>query len=64
MWAQQDLRRVLGVAGARVVAGDCPWRRHRTSSTLRATPSPLVAERLRLHLRAVCNEAAPLTIAA
>ena len=44
MWAQQDLRRVLGVAGARVVCRDLPVRacagRLRRVRALRARSSP------------------------
>ena len=48
MWAQQDLRRVLGVAGARVVCPDLPVARAEVVCDPSA-PSPLVAERLRTH---------------
>ena len=33
IWAQQDLRRILGIAGARVVAGEFPVARAHTRST-------------------------------
>ena len=55
MWAQQDLRRVLGVAGARVVAGDLPVARAQDVFDPAGTTSPLVAERLRLHLEQLCT---------
>jgi len=65
IWAQQDLRRVLGIAGARVIAGDFPLSRAQDAfdehGRLR---SPLVAERLGEHLAALVHEASPLTIAA
>jgi chromate reductase len=64
MWAQQDLRRVLGVAGARVVCPDLPVARAQDVCDPTGAPSPLVAERLRLHLAELVREAAPLTIAA
>ena len=65
IWAQQDLRRILGIAGARVVAGDFPLascvQRVRRVRTL---ASPLVAERLRSHSAALVHEASPLDVAA
>jgi len=57
--AQQDLRRILGIAGARVVEGDLPVARAQNvideTGELR---DPLVAERLRRHLEALVHEAA------
>ena len=50
MWAQQDLRRVLGVAGARVVCPELPVARAQDVCDPSGAPSPLVAERLRAHL--------------
>ena len=64
LWAQQDLRRVLGIAGARVVAGELPVAKAREAFDELGTPSPLVAERLRTHLAELVREAAPLTVAA
>jgi chromate reductase len=64
LWAQQDLRRVLGVAGARVVCPDLPVARAQDVCDPEGAPSPLVAERLRVHLAELVREAAPLTIAA
>ena len=64
MWAQQDLRRILGVAGARVVCPDLPVERAQDVCNPSGAPSPLVAERLRTHLAELVREAAPLTIAA
>jgi chromate reductase, NAD(P)H dehydrogenase (quinone) len=59
IWAQQDLRRILGIAGARVVDGDLPVARAQNvfddAGELR---DPLVAERLRVHLEALVHEAA------
>jgi chromate reductase, NAD(P)H dehydrogenase (quinone) len=59
IWAQQDLRRILGIAGARVVEGELPVARAQTvfdeTGELR---DPLVAERLRAHLEALVHEAA------
>ncbi|HUG64419.1 MAG TPA: NAD(P)H-dependent oxidoreductase [Gaiellaceae bacterium] len=64
LWAQQDLRRVLGVAGARVVCGDLPVGRAQSVCDPSGAPSPIVAERLRNHIAELCREAAPLRAAA
>ncbi len=64
MWAQQDLRRVLGVAGARVVCPDLPVARAQAVCDPSGAPSPLVAERLRTHLAELVREAAPIPVAA
>ncbi len=65
IWAQQDLQRILGIAGARVVAGEFPVARaHTAFDESGALTSPLVAERLRTHLAVLVHEAAPLTVAA
>ena len=65
IWAQQDLRRILGIAGARVVPGDFPVARaYEAFDETGALASPLVAERLRTHLEALVHEASPATIAA
>ena len=65
IWAQQDLRRILGIAGARVVAGDFPLpRAYEAYDEYGKLASPLVAERLRSHLEALVNEASPLEVAA
>jgi chromate reductase, NAD(P)H dehydrogenase (quinone) len=65
IWAQQDLRKVLGISGARVIAGDLPVSgaatRFDESGDL---ADPLVAERLRAHLAALVAEAGPVAIAA
>lgn len=59
LWAQQDLRRILGIAGARVVEGELPIARAQNivdeHGRLR---DPLVAERLRRHVDALVHEAA------
>lgn len=65
IWAQQDLRRILGIAGARVSAGELPV----STAHTRFDPhgelvDPLVAQRLRAHLAALVAEAAPLPVAA
>lgn len=65
IWAQQDLRRVLGIAGARVIEGEVAVARAQNAfdGAGRLT-DPLVAERLREHLAALVREAAFLPIAA
>lgn len=65
IWAQQDLRRILGIAGARVIEGDLPVSRAReTFDESGVLTNPLVAERLRTHLAALVHEASPITVAA
>jgi chromate reductase len=65
IWAQQDLRKVLGISGARVMAGDLPVSRaHTVFDDAGELVSPLVAERLRAHLASLVAEAAPLAVAA
>ena len=65
IWAQQDLRRVLGIAGARVVAGDFPLSRAQDAfdehGRLR---NAMLAARLREHLATLVAEAQPVTRAA
>ncbi len=65
MWAQQDLRRILGIAGARVVEGELPVARAQNAfdDTGRLTDS-LLAERLETHLANLVLEAAPVPVAA
>jgi chromate reductase, NAD(P)H dehydrogenase (quinone) len=65
IWAQQDLKRVLGIAGARVVGEELPV----SSASQKFDDEgrlldPLLAERLRLHLAVLVGQASPLTIAA
>ena len=64
VWAQQDLRRVLGIAGARVVCPDLPVGRAQDVCDPTGGPSVLVVERLRLHVTQLLNEAAPIAVAA
>ncbi len=65
MWAQQDLRRVLGLAGARVIEGELPVAQAQNvfdeNGRLR---DPLLAERLRIHLENLAHEAGALELAA
>jgi chromate reductase, NAD(P)H dehydrogenase (quinone) len=58
IWAQQDLRRVLGIAGARVTAGELPVARaqHAFDDDLRLVDAT-VRERLEEHLVALAAEA-------
>ena len=65
IWAQQDLRRVLGIAGARVTSGELPVARaqHAFDTDLRLADAT-VRERLESHLLALAAEAAPDLIAA
>jgi chromate reductase, NAD(P)H dehydrogenase (quinone) len=60
IWAQQDLRKVLGISGARVVPGELPVSRADTifdrSGRL---ADPLVAARLREHLASLVSDAIP-----
>jgi len=64
LWAQQDLRRVLGIAGARVVCPDLPVGRAHDVCDPTGAPSPLVAERLRQHVGELLREAVPVAVAA
>ena len=65
IWAQQDLRRVLGICGARVVEGELPvsTAQHRFDDRGNLT-DPLLAERLRAQLAALVAEATPIAVAA
>jgi len=65
IWAQQDLRRVLGLAGARVIEGELPVAQAQNvfdeDGRLR---DPLLAERLRIHFENLAHEAAAIELAA
>jgi chromate reductase, NAD(P)H dehydrogenase (quinone) len=65
IWAQQDLRRVLGICGARVIDGELPVSRVQNAfdehGRLR---DPLVAERLRRHVETLVQECARVPVAA
>ena len=65
IWAQQDLRRILGIAGARVIDGEVPVARAQNvfDGLGRLVDTP-VAERLRDHVVALVHDAAPALIAA
>jgi len=65
IWAQQDLRRVLGIAGARVIEGELPVARAQDAfDELGALLDEGVAARLAGHLSALVAEAAPVAVAA
>jgi chromate reductase, NAD(P)H dehydrogenase (quinone) len=60
IWAQQDLRKVLGISGARVIHGELPVSRgHEVFDDAGELVDPLVAERLRDHLARLVAEARP-----
>jgi chromate reductase, NAD(P)H dehydrogenase (quinone) len=65
MWAQADLRRILGVAGARVVGDELPVTRahERFDAQGRLLDAELFG-RLRLLLETLAAEAIPLVVAA
>ena len=62
LWAQMDLRKVLGIAGARVIEGELPVAKahERFDADGPARSTRRVAERLRAHLDALVFEAAPV----
>jgi chromate reductase, NAD(P)H dehydrogenase (quinone) len=65
IWAQQDAKRVLGIAGARVVGSELPVSTaHERFDAHGNLVDPLVAERLREHLALLVREAQPLNVAA
>lgn len=61
LWAQQDLKRILGVAGARVVGTEIPVGRaeERFSPEGRLLDGEIFME-LRLHLTTLASEAVPV----
>ena len=64
IWAQEDLRKVLGISGARVMPGDLPVSRaDHVFETSGRLADPFVAERLREHIAALVSEAVPIAIA-
>jgi chromate reductase len=65
MWAQADLRKILGVAGARVVGDELPVTRahERFDSEGRLLDAELF-ERLRLAIETLGSEAVPTLVAA
>jgi chromate reductase len=60
IWAQQDLRRVLGVAGARVIEGELPVARaHEAFDEEGRIRDPALVEQVRVHVAKLVAEAAP-----
>jgi chromate reductase len=65
MWALQDLRRVLGIAGARVISGEVAVpRAHEAFDAEGRLTSQAIAVRLRDHLAALVDEAVLPALAA
>jgi chromate reductase len=65
IWAQQDLRKVLGIAGARVIHGELPVSRAQTAFDESGTlVDPLLAERFGDHLARLVAESSPVALAA
>jgi chromate reductase, NAD(P)H dehydrogenase (quinone) len=65
MWAQADLRKILGVAGARVVGDELPvTRAHEKFDHEGRLLDAELFERLRLLLETLAAEALPVTLAA
>jgi chromate reductase, NAD(P)H dehydrogenase (quinone) len=65
IWAQQDLKRILGIAGARVVGGELPVSTaHEKFDAHGRLVDRLLEDRLRLHLATLVSEAQPLPAAA
>ncbi|MGH3137808.1 MAG: NADPH-dependent FMN reductase [Gaiellaceae bacterium] len=65
IWAQQDLRRILGIAGVRVIEGELPVAQaQNVFDEDRHLRDPLLAQRLRAHLENLAHEAAALQLAA
>ncbi|HET7573121.1 MAG TPA: NADPH-dependent FMN reductase [Gaiellaceae bacterium] len=65
LWAQTDLKRILGIAGARVVGTEIPVARaHERFDAEGRLRDDELREQLRLHLETLVREAAPLEQAA
>jgi chromate reductase, NAD(P)H dehydrogenase (quinone) len=65
MWAQADLRKVLGPAGARVVGDELPvTRAHEKFDAIGRLLDPELFERLRLHLETLAAESSPAIVTA
>jgi chromate reductase len=61
LWAQQDLKRILGVAGARVVGTEIPVARaHERFDREGRLLDGEIFEQLRLHLTTLASEDAPV----
>ena len=60
LWAQQDLKRILGIAGARVVGTEIPVARaHERFDNEGRLLDGEIFEQLRLHLTTLASEAVP-----
>ena len=65
IWAQQDLKRILGIAGARVVGGELPVSTaHERFDAHGRITDPLLAKRVRDHVELLVQEAQPVSAAA
>ena len=65
IWAQQDLRRVLGIAGARVIEGELPVAQApKVFDDRGRLVDPLLGERVRKHLENLAHEASAVALAA
>jgi chromate reductase len=65
IWAQQDLRRILGISGARVIAGELPVSRAQNAFDEKgALTDPLLGDRLRKHLENLVHEVEDVPVAA
>jgi chromate reductase len=65
MWAQADLRKILGIAGARVVGDELPvTRAHEKFDASGRLLDGELFERLRLLLETLAAESIPVTVAA
>jgi chromate reductase len=63
VWAQNDLKRILGVAGARVVGSELPVARaHERVAADGSLLDPGLLEQLRLQLETLAAEAAPVEL--
>ena len=63
MWAQADLRRILGIAGARVVGDELPvTRAHEKLDADGRLLDAELFERLRLLLETLAAEAVPVSV--
>ena len=64
LWAQNDLRRVLGVAGARVIDGELAVARAGDAFDDALLVDPTLAARLAAHVERLAIQAAPALLAA
>jgi chromate reductase len=65
IWAQQDLRRILGIAGARVIEGEVPVARaQHVFDDYGRLLDARIADRLREQLASLARDAAPVSLAA